>query len=496
MAVALPCSAFPPSGPPGAPTPEEAQLLLAHTADLLARCSPDGVVRQVTSACRALTGRDPAAVVGRSMYTFIDPADFILVNGLHRRVLAGDRPPPLVHRLRHAEGRVVWVETAARVMRHESCADACDLVLAARDVTAREQALREQEGLWQVMEGVLSLPVVVYRLDAEGTFTDLAGGGLRTLGLGREHLVGRNAFAVYPAYREEFRAVLKGGTAHFESSGSTGGQRWAFRNTLQFDALAGSGAIGFAVDITDRRLMEERLERLIQDLARSNQDLEQFAYVASHDLREPLRMISGFLALLERHLQDRLDDTGRDYMGYAVDGARRLDRLIADLLAYSRVGSGDSPRVAMPLAPVLERVSLTLAGALADCAGELVISGGPARVVGNGHELERLFQNLVGNALKYRAPQRPPRVVVDQVRQGDHWHITVADNGIGIAPEFHERIFRLFQRLHTEREYPGTGIGLAIANRIVTHHHGRLWVDSTPDVGTTFHLTLPAAWRG
>ncbi|MBV5335894.1 hypothetical protein JZU48_02515, partial [bacterium] len=233
-----------------------------------------------------------------------------------------------------------------------------------------------------------------------------------------------------------------------------------------------------------------------QELARSNAELEQFAYVASHDLREPLRQVSSYVTLLERHLADKsgdlLDDDAREFMAVVRRGATRMNRLILDLLEYSRLGRIERPTASVALSHVADDAIGCLADVIRDGDAEVAIPDRLPDVVGDHDELVRLFQNLIGNAIKYRHPDRPPAVTVAVERDGSYWKVSVSDNGIGIAPEHFERIFRIFQRLHGHGRYEGTGIGLASAKKIVERLGGRIWLESEVDLGSTFFFTLPA----
>jgi signal transduction histidine kinase len=233
--------------------------------------------------------------------------------------------------------------------------------------------------------------------------------------------------------------------------------------------------------------LDER-RRVEADLRRSNIDLEQFAYVASHDLQEPLRMVVSYLQLIERRYKSQLDEAGQEFIAYAVDGGKRMQALINDLLAYSRVGRRAGDLTATDLGGVLARARRRLESQLRDAGAEITSDRLPT-VLADAPQIEQLFQNLLANAVKFRRPE-PPRVHVWAERDGGGWRIGVRDNGIGIAPEFGERIFELFQRLHGREEYEGTGIGLAIARKIVDRHGGRIWVESTPGEGATFYFTL------
>lgn len=242
-------------------------------------------------------------------------------------------------------------------------------------------------------------------------------------------------------------------------------------------------------DISRRRLAEQELERRTQELQRSNAELEQFAYVASHDLQEPLRMVASYVQLLARRYRDQLDADADEFIGYAVDGATRMQRLIQDLLAYARIGRAGKEPVGTDAAQAARQAISQLTEVLRE-AGARIDVDLVCRVVVVPSQLVQLFQNLIGNAVKFRGAATPS-ITIDAHREDAMWHFRVADNGIGIEPQHRERVFAIFQRLHTRREYPGTGIGLAICRKIVEGHGGTIWVESEPGHGAVFHFTLP-----
>lgn len=246
-------------------------------------------------------------------------------------------------------------------------------------------------------------------------------------------------------------------------------------------------------EMDERKKVEEALYRRTTELARSNAELEQFAYVASHDLQEPLRMISSYVQLLVHRYKGKLDQDADDFIGYAADGASRMQRLINDLLAYSRVGTRGKSFEQVSLDAILHQATENLHLAVEE--KHAVITHDPLPVVyGDSGQLTQVLQNLIDNAIKFRG-EEPPQIHISARLQDTEWVISVRDNGIGIAPEFVGKLFTLFQRLHTRKEYPGTGLGLAICKRIVERHGGRIWVESHPGEGATFFFTLPLEKR-
>uniref|UniRef100_A0A8A2VF35 histidine kinase n=1 Tax=Haloterrigena alkaliphila TaxID=2816475 RepID=A0A8A2VF35_9EURY len=247
---------------------------------------------------------------------------------------------------------------------------------------------------------------------------------------------------------------------------------------------------GAAQDITERRERERRLEKLVDKLEESNERLEQFAYAASHDLQEPLRMVSSYLQLIEDRYADSLDEDGEEFLEFAVDGADRMRSMIDGLLQYSRVDTRGDALEATDLDAVFADVHQDLQVKIEEHDAEITADGLP-RVMGDAGQLRQLFQNLLDNAIEYSGDD-PPRVHVSAERRGDEWVIAVSDEGIGIDPEQADRVFEVFRSLHSQDEYDGTGIGLALCERIVERHGGEIWVDSEPGEGATFSFTLPA----
>jgi signal transduction histidine kinase len=244
-------------------------------------------------------------------------------------------------------------------------------------------------------------------------------------------------------------------------------------------------------EVSELHRAHELLDKRTHELERSNSDLEQFAYIASHDLQEPLRKVASFCQLLQRRYQGRLDERGEQYIAFAVDGAKRMQVLINDLLTFSRVGRKSGEFEVLDTAELLAAAMSNVESAI-EYAGATISRGVLPKINGEASLLTAVFQNLISNALKFRGEQ-PPVVRIEAVREGDNWRFSVSDNGIGIDAEYAERVFVIFQRLHTRSAYPGTGIGLAMCRKIIEYHDGRIWLDTGAPPGITrFSFTLPA----
>lgn len=296
-------------------------------------------------------------------------------------------------------------------------------------------------------------------------------------------LAALDAYLQHPEgnYTQEFRMLHKDGS-----------YRWILNRSAALIDASGKPyrMYGSHLDITSRKEAEQALQRRSEDLARSNRELEQFAYVASHDLQEPLRMVTSYLQLLSRRYRGKIDEDADDFIAYAVDGAKRMHILINDLLTYSRVGTRGKELIPVDSAVVLEQTLMALQVRIEE--HEAIITTDPLPfVLADDVQLQQLFQNLIGNAIKF-CGEASPRIYLSVQRQEDRWLFSVQDNGIGLDPKYAERIFVIFQRLHSREEFEGTGIGLAICKKIVERHGGTIWVESELGKGATFHFTLLA----
>jgi len=250
---------------------------------------------------------------------------------------------------------------------------------------------------------------------------------------------------------------------------------------------------GVIMDISDRKLIEDALHIYMEDLKRSNDELEQFAYIASHDLQEPLRMITSYLQLIEKRYSDKLDEDAKDFIDFAVDGASRMKMLINDLLSYSRIQRDNVEFSVIDMEQILEQVLYNLHLNIED-TNAIITHDELPEITANEQQMVQLLQNLISNAIKFHG-EKPPEIHVNVKRSKRQWQFSVRDNGIGIDAEYFDRIFIIFQRLQSRQDYPGTGIGLAICRKIIDKHNGKIWLESKFGEGTTFHFTIPITQR-
>jgi PAS domain S-box-containing protein len=386
-----------------------------------------------------------------------------------------------------------------------------------------EQAVHESERQMRAL--VTSLDDIVFEFDEEGTYLNVWTADESLLAQPKDQMLGRRIVQVLGEekgrpFDEAVKRVLATGRAESVEYplDVIGGQRWFVARTSPIVTPDNAyRTVSMLVrDITERKRAEEQLKEAMADLERSNAELQQFAYVASHDLQEPLRMVSSYLQLIAQRYRGRLDEDADEFIAFAVDGANRMRRLIDDLLAYSRVGTQGRPLAPTDSQAALNQALANLEIAIEE-AGATVTSDPLPTVLADPGQLVQVFQNLIGNAVKFHG-QAPSHIHIsaqhleDTASPGERaiptpasdirhpttdlrppasWVFSVRDNGIGIDPQQFERIFRVFQRLHTRAEYPGTGIGLAICKKIVERHGGRIWVESAPGQGATFYFTIP-----
>ena len=316
------------------------------------------------------------------------------------------------------------------------------------------------------------------------------------LGYEESELLGRPALGFVlaedrDAVRENAVSMLKAGCSlgyEFRIITKQARIKWVMETVAPVYYQRKRATLGSLVDVTERKQVEERLRQITAEMQRSNSELEQFAYVISHDLQEPLRMVSSYTQLLAKRYQGKLDADADEFISYAVDGAKRMQTLLHDLLDYSRVGTRGRPFGLVNCEHVVEQAMANLKIAIEESGASVSYDVLPT-VMGDEGQLVQLFQNLIGNAIKFHR-EEPPQVHVSAQRRNSMVTFTVKDNGIGISPQHSQSIFEIFRRLHTREEYPGTGMGLAICKKIVERHGGQISVKSQPGEGSTFHFSV------
>jgi PAS domain S-box-containing protein len=467
----------------------------------IAVVSLEGRFMRVNTRLCEMFGYAQAELVGRSVKEVSHPEDRDIVDAPRARLM--DRLSDSVRvekRYRRKDGSVFWASLAIALER-DAEGRPLYAISVLDDITARKQAeaaLRENEERFRKSFELASSGVAHVSLD--GRFLRVNRRFTEILGYGESELIGRSVKEVsHPDDRDitdAQRALVRAGlreSVRFEKRylRKGGAPVWVSLGVALVRDAAGAPQYEIAMfdDITERKQAEVALREAHEELKRSNSELEQFAYVASHDLQEPLRMVSSYTQLLERRYQDKLDADAREFMGYVVDGAARMKQLIEDLLAYSRVGTKGRDFKPVDLERPLARALANLKAAIDESGAAVSFDPLPTLPVDEG-QLAQVLQNLIGNALKFRS-SAAPRIHVSSLEKEREWEVAVRDNGIGIEPQYFERIFMVFQRLHSKGEYPGTGIGLAIVKKVVERHGGRVRVESRPGEGSAFIFTLP-----
>jgi PAS domain S-box-containing protein len=469
----------------------------------LVLAAPDGTMLRANRALCELTGWPEAELCGRAFDELLHPDDRGADAAALDAMLAGRTQRLATERRLLAAGGASRIVRINRSLIRTPDGSPLHFVGQIEDVTERRQvteALTLSEARYKAL--IAHLPdSTVHLFDHELRLLLSEGERMRAHGYEPTALDGRLLSEVLPPegfarLEPEYRAALAGEARSFDIDSSDGSATyWVQIAPLRDDLGRIIGGMAVSRDITARRRAERALEERAGELERSNAELEQFAYIASHDLSEPLRMVSSYLQLLRRRYRGKLDADADEFIDYAVDGAGRMRDLIDDLLTYSRAGRGDHPHASVDTRALAARVADDVR-AHEDGRDVQIRIGALPTVAGDAQGLGQLFQNLIGNAVKFVPDDRTPEVEVSAERDGAFWRFTIADNGIGLEPAHTDRIFRMFQRLHTRDDYPGTGIGLAIAKKVVERHGGTISAEARPEGGSRFLFTLAAGAEG
>nr|WP_255720319.1 PAS domain S-box protein [Acuticoccus kalidii] len=467
--------------------------IIETSNDAIIATRTNGVVTQWNASAARLFGIEGAEAVGRDFQTLLSTENSLEMSKIRREAIENAEEGAWDATIFRGGSELVDLSvTASKVFAEDGTLLGVSLIC--RDVTDQRQA----EEMFRL--SVEFSPAGMLLVDRKGTIVLVNGEVERQFGYAKDELVGESINRLVPdEVRPDHpdlmeRWYLKPERRRIGGDRDLVGRR---KNGSAIDVEVGltplpsrSGLIALAsvVDITDKKAAARALELRTRELEQSNADLEQFAYVASHDLQEPLRMVASFTQLFADRYQGQIDERADKYIHFIVDGAKRMQQLINDLLVYSRVGSRAQSLVATDLDDIWHRTVQRLGVAIRE-SGATIEAGPLPFVMADPAQMSRLFQNLLSNALKFRSDAAPV-IRLEAVREGDVWHFTLTDNGIGFEVNEAERIFEMFQRLHERGRYDGTGLGLAICKRIVDYHRGRIWADSTPGKGSVFHFTL------
>lgn len=472
---------------------DERNRFFALSPDLFCIAGLDGTVKTCNPAWEKELGYSTAELHTRSLTEFVHPDDRHSMARELAVLSQGTRSAQFENRFVTKDGSVTWLLWNAAVGRGEHVMYATARNVNERKVYEEELTLRDRS-INSATNGILIADA--RRPDVPTVYCNAA--FEKITGYTKEEVVGRNCRFLQGEDHDQpgldaIRQAIRDGTegkAELRNYRKDGRVFWNefFIAPVKDSQGTLTHFIGIQTDVTRRKNQEAELARKTEALAHSNAELQQFAYVASHDLQEPLRMVASYTQLLRKRYQGKLDDDADEFIGYAVDGADRMQRLIRDLLEYSRVGSANKSFEITECERILHHVMSNLSASIRDHHATVTHDPLPT-IYANPTLLTQVFQNLIGNALKFQG-SAPAGIHVGAHALSDGWKFFVRDNGIGIPPDQRDRIFAIFQRLHGRSDYPGTGIGLAICKRIVEQHNGTIWVDSEPGKGSTFFFTV------
>jgi PAS domain S-box-containing protein len=499
---------------------ERLRVTLESIADGVIATDKNGAIEYINPVAQSLTGWQSERAVGKPLgevFELVDQTSREPITGPIKKVLHEESARVTAEKVLVSKGAItgdsdVLIEyTAAPIATDDN--ESVGGVVVFRDVTLRRRAEQERTALMVMLDSqrqrlrniLMNVPGIIW----EGTGQPNGSQKIEFVNPFAEKMLGYSVDEwmntpdfwtkiIHPddlqnAITEASRIYESGepGVMQFRCVGKDGRVVWVASYTTVITDSKGvpTGACGAIMDISDRRQAQEALEQSALELRRSNEELQQFAYVASHDLQEPLRMVTSYLQLVEQRYKDKLDSDASEFIAYAVDGASRMKALINDLLMYSRVNTRQGQLNQFEVQTVLDRAMNNLQLRIEE-SGAIITHDPMPKITGDENQFTQLFQNLIGNAIKFRG-EKIPEIHIGVRKDKREWVFCVKDNGIGIDKPYLDRIFIIFQRLHGQGKYPGTGIGLAICKKVVERHGGRIWVESSPGMGSTFYFTVP-----
>ncbi len=497
------------------------RTLIETSPDALIIIRPDGVISDVNETTIDATGVSRKKIIGTGFSDYFTEPE--KAETIYKKVLSEGVIKNYPLNLRHTSGMITPVLYNAKTYKNEN-GKTQGVFVAARDIT---ELKKMEEELQIILD---SVPAWIFFKDKENRFIRVNKAFADVMKMPKEQLEGRSIPDLFPKeqaeafWKDDMEVInsLESKRNIIEPMSTEGETMWVQTDKIPYLDENGNciGIIGFTLDITKRKKaeeellkyrdhlkelvdertakleseiagrkqIEEKLRLTLENLIQSNKELEQFAYVASHDLQEPLRMVSSYTQLLEQRYTDKLDEDAHEFIHYAVDGATRMQRLINDLLEYSRVTTKGKEFSEVDAHSVLGQVISNLQMKI-EASNAIITNSDLPEVKADGLQLARVFQNLIDNAIKFIG-EESPRIHVDGRLKDGYWLFSVKDNGIGIDSRHKDRIFQIFQRLENREKYPGTGIGLAICKRIVERHGGKIWMESEPGKGTAFLFTI------
>ncbi|GJM36272.1 MAG: hypothetical protein DHS20C18_52730 [Saprospiraceae bacterium] len=468
--------------------------------------SPDSIIRRVNPAICKLWGYDEEELIGIDYKNITHPEDIAPELEQLKKAFQENLPSVYIEkRFLHKEGYPIWTTIGVALLYNDD-KTLRHVVAMVVDVTARHLALQSLQESESLLKGVLkALPDLKFRVDQNGVFLDYyPPENEDDLLLPPEEFLFKTINDILPPHvsigirANMSKARETGRVQIFEYALSIKEELGYFE--ARINALNENEFIVVIRNISERKKAKRGLQEKIQELdlknrqmqkyIDSNLQLENFAYIASHDLREPLRTMSTFAQLLQRKYADQLDEQGISYIDFITKGASNLNQLIEDLLAYSRINTSDQTKSPVDVQELLKEVNKGLAQIIQENKAVFYTKDLPTQISANPLKIKQLLQNLIANAIKFRKEDTTPYIEISARDTDTHWQFKIADNGIGIKPEFQDTIFLLFKKLHGMGDYEGTGLGLAICKKVVEQHQGEIWVESQPDEGATFYFTI------